>query len=863
MKLNPVHLQLQVSLNDMPTISMNEEELETAIDSLLSFFKNTVVETTGESSESVNGGKEVTEEVAEEQKQAIVEYLNTISGASYNSSTEQAINDTINSVTSVTGTYETTSSTSSAYLWFEGDEILYLWNTGISNASPVVKCMCFQTDGTTKKIKFYTTKELYDNMMSNYTSNTFYSYIEDINETVTSPTGNTYYIFAQCSGQVGAAAWSYVTPWISLATLNVSEDLVEIWNGWGFSVSSSSEDWDITVSEEDTATTTTTYTNVGIATEDGVVGSYTTTDEEEAESGEQSDSSDDSSEDTTTVTVNSIKEKMKQSIKQATVPSSCIILYTASNSTEESEIAKSINAAKEIVDKLLAEYEENGTVYESYDDLSDEIKESMDISKLEEFLESLDNGQSESEAAEDAAYALVNALNGQSTSNSIANAILDQMDDSSDDDSSDDDSSKNGLKWDIYDVLSSNEEDLTSMTYSTELATVIGKYFMTGVSHIAVHTGGACIAGVGTSLTNTALQSLTTGASTIQQGTTTTDLFTQCQAMSDGMSTMIANATTVTMVVGTMTSGNSVIPFVGTGTANGNTHTSVKVIIYAAALASAIILNAGAALAMALGAGVSAVSLKAFNTLIDTVISEIEEKEEEAKTAVNELSTESISETINSTETTVKEKAEQIQSKANELKESFEEKAQKLETKANEMVSKISSKIKQVGSNSIGKKFGDCYLSKVEDSTDEISDSVSSTINSKISSSMEQITNLSTVDVESLTDEQAQEIVNQAQETCDTVDSLKSETDKVFDKIDILTGLLKTISSVASLMLGVTASELYEKVIGIPDTFGDANELSATLLAAAVKASIALTNIQPTETTAGSTGVGLALPIGP
>ena len=128
---------------------------------------------------------------------------------------------------------------------------------------------------------------------------------------------------------------------------------------------------------------------------------------------------------------------------------------------------------------------------------------------------------------------------------------------------------------------------------------------------------------------------------------------------------------------------------------------------------------------------------------------------------------------------------------------------------------------------------------------------------------MEQITNLSTVDVESLTDEQAQEIVNQAQEACDTVDSLKSETDKVFDKIDILTGLLKTISSVASLMLGATASELYKKVIGIPDTFGDANELSATLLAAAVKASIALTNIQPTETTAGSTGVGLALPIGP
>jgi hypothetical protein len=46
-------------------------------------------------------------------------------------------------------------------------------------------------------------------------------------------------------------------------------------------------------------------------------------------------------------------------------------------------------------------------------------------------------------------------------------------DDSSDDNSDDDGSSKNGLKWDIYDVLSSNEEDLTSMIYSTELATVI------------------------------------------------------------------------------------------------------------------------------------------------------------------------------------------------------------------------------------------------------------------------------------------------------------------------------------------------------------------------------------------------------
>ena len=66
-----------------------------------------------------------------------------------------------------------------------------------------------------------------------------------------------------------------------------------------------------------------------------------------------------------------------------------------------------------------------------------------------------------------------------------------------------------------------------------------------------------------------------------------------------------------------------------------------------------------------------------------------------------------------------------------------------------------------------------------------------------------------------------------------------------------------------SKVIGLSAEDVYEKILKIGTTFENANDFTAMLLSAATKASILLTLAQPVETTAGSTGTGLLLPVGP
>ena len=92
-------------------------------------------------------------------------------------------------------------------------------------------------------------------------------------------------------------------------------------------------------------------------------------------------------------------------------------------------------------------------------------------------------------------------------------------------------------------------QDFQSIIYSMGLATVIGAYFSECL-HIAIHLGGACIAAVGTSILCMSLQNIPKGFKTIQNGTKTIDLMTQCQSIADGFSDMIANGTITSIVIG-------------------------------------------------------------------------------------------------------------------------------------------------------------------------------------------------------------------------------------------------------------------------------------------------------------------------
>ena len=303
--------------------------------------------------------------------------------------------------------------------------------------------------------------------------------------------------------------------------------------------------------------------------------------------------------------------------------------YTGENSlvlfkkNSESRLTDSLKKADEKIEEIKQKYEE----------LSEE--------EFKEYVENLDNGEKEAQKildalgidenttqeelnkiAEEAAEELIDAIeNGKDSDNEAINAILDNMNNNGDNnnnnnDDSDNDGNPKGLRYDIYNKIKSiadEGEDIDCIKYSTGIAEVVGKYFTTGVMHIAVHVGGSAIFGVGTSLVLAAIQNLAIGMTTIQSGTKSINPIDQAQKLADGISNMYTSGTITSLAVGMMIASPSPIPFVGSGMQTQIQHTPMKILIMISAIAAYTMLAAAGMASM------SSKSQKAFNSILSAV----------------------------------------------------------------------------------------------------------------------------------------------------------------------------------------------------------------------------------------------------
>ena len=300
-------------------------------------------------------------------------------------------------------------------------------------------------------------------------------------------------------------------------------------------------------------------------------------------------------------------------IKQYTGESSLVLFKKNSDNRLTDSLKKADETIKEIKQK--------------YEELPEE--------EFKEYVENLDNGEGEAQKildalgidenttqeelnkiAEEAAKELIDAIeNGKESDNEAVNAILDNLD-NNDGDDNDNDGGKNGLRYDIYNKIKSiadEGQDIDCIKYSTGVAEVVGKYFTTGVMHIAVHVGGNAIFGIGTSLVLSAIQNLAIGMTTIQSGTKSINPIDQAQKLADGISNMYTSGTITSLVVGMMNAAPSPVPLVGTGMQTQIQHGPMKILIMISAIAAYLMLAAAGIASM------TTKSQKAFNSMLSAV----------------------------------------------------------------------------------------------------------------------------------------------------------------------------------------------------------------------------------------------------
>ena len=298
-------------------------------------------------------------------------------------------------------------------------------------------------------------------------------------------------------------------------------------------------------------------------------------------------------------------------VKQYTGESSLVLFKKGT----ENKLTTSLKKADEKIKEIKQKYEE----------LSEE--------EFKEYVENLDNGEEEvqkildslgidenttqddlNKIAEEAAEELIDAIeSGEKSDNEAVNAILDNLDGNDD---SNNNGNPKGLRYDIYNKIKSiadEGQDIDCIKYSTGIAEVVGKYFSTGVMHIAVHVGGNAIFGVGTSLVLSAIQNLVIGMTTIQSGTKSINPIDQAQKLADGISNMYSQGIITSLVVGMMNAAPSPIPLVGTGMQTQIQHSSMKILIMISALAAFTMLAIGGVASM------TTKSQKAFNSMLSAI----------------------------------------------------------------------------------------------------------------------------------------------------------------------------------------------------------------------------------------------------
>lgn len=302
-------------------------------------------------------------------------------------------------------------------------------------------------------------------------------------------------------------------------------------------------------------------------------------------------------------------------IKQYTGESSLVLFKKNSDNRLTDSLKKADETIKEIKQKYEELPEEEFKEYvENLDNGEREVQKILDALGIDE-----NTTQEElNKIAEEAAKELIDAIeNGKESDNEAVNAILDNLDNNDDSgDGNDNDGGKNGLRYDIYNKIKSiadEGQDIDCIKYSTGVAEVVGKYFTTGVMHIAVHVGGNAIFGIGTSLTLSAIQNLAIGMTTIQSGTKSINPIDQAQKLADGISNMYTSGTITSLVVGMMNAAPSPVPLVGSGTKTQIQHGPMKILIMISAIAAYLMLAAAGIASM------TAKSQKAFNSMLSAV----------------------------------------------------------------------------------------------------------------------------------------------------------------------------------------------------------------------------------------------------
>lgn len=657
--LSNLKTELTATIKDIEVRELNLNSLE---ESLNSIFKNikpsvTIIPGTGSGGEegegdssgdndssgslegegahnitggTINGVPSVEGEVAQE----VVNSANNvvINKLSSNSENAQDAMETSNGSTVV---YNKETKETTLYSWFEvenkrEEKGILLYNYGLTNGQiPLIHCISYTSDGDKKTIKAYTSKRLYDAV--SLSSSNWNDKITDTKETVTSPiTGETYYIVAEDSVNVGETyiGCVYWSMGVCINTADRWEDnYVWLVENFGFGIDHIPDDFfdSENITEEDIAKQEPKEDEIkidNIKTENGNL--FT---EEEIIEIEQA-----------------IKEEVKQAVEQA----------KQENKTEEEieQIKQTIIEEKtseyttqsfkeDFKEQLLSQYKKENSLILFVNNKSDKLSETMkeisqkieainsgeitaeDIEKetegkAQKILDSLgiDENTTEDEyreIAEKKANELIDAINGKKTDDEVVNAILDNMNESN----SDNNGGFNfGLRRDIYErikAISDFGKDIDCYLYSIGVAEVTARYFTTGVMHIAVHIGGLCIVGVGTSLVLSAIQNLINGMQLIQSGTKSTNPIDQAQKLADGISAMYSNGTITSLVIGTMTAAPSPIPFVGSGMQTSIQHSSMKIIIMISALAAYIMLMAGGLASMAAG------TQKAWNQMLSAI----------------------------------------------------------------------------------------------------------------------------------------------------------------------------------------------------------------------------------------------------
>lgn len=614
--LSQYKINLKASAEQISVRNLNIVKLESALDSIFSHMKSAVMinETVvGGGSKSGEGVSNITGLDVNGEKSIVSEISSEIMSdlsykIIYNSDNNKLAFDALDTSTGSTVTYN--EGKTSAYVWFEDpNNGVVLWETGISENFPFINCLSFSSIGNKRTIKAYTSEKNYNTL--NIDKNKWKEKIQNIEETVDSPaTGKKYYIIAENNllSDLDAMSWRFtnIHNFSDIAGIDRGEFIFsdKIFEGFDeYNVDENSIAGEEIVTDEYTITMPfdKIVMQLGSSDEDIDAISKKIKSEEELKQ----------------ITKETINVAVEEATEEARQNGRVLSIEERQNIKQETAdyIAKKyiVDVIKdEFKKRLISQYTSINTLLMLSNDGDDTLSSAMEeaAEKLNN-LDDLENNASECEekakkildalnidensteeekiaAANEAARELVDCIqNNEESDNEAVQQILDNLDN---------DGGGNGLRHDIYEKIKSIGDgglDVDCQKYSLGVAEVTSKYFSSGVMHIAMHSGGAAIFGVGTSLMLSAAEKLNDGKDKIQQGTKSPGYLSQAQSLADGISTMYSGGRITSLVTGMMQGSPSPVPLVGTGEQQNIQHDSMKILIMISAMAAYIMLAAG------------------------------------------------------------------------------------------------------------------------------------------------------------------------------------------------------------------------------------------------------------------------------